>query len=629
LYSVFGCPLKVFRPAVFLRLAMALAICALPVHCGFLLAQTVSSSPGQPDQSTFKLRAESNLVVVRVMVRDAHGHAVRDLGKDDFKVFDNGKEQTITQFSVESIPSEVGGGSQSLSKRPSTGLAVPTRFLALYFDDLDMSFEDIVRARDAADHFLAGSLSPSDRVGIFTSTGSVTQDFTSDLKKLHEALLRIKPNSHIGTGCPDISDYQAKMIVEYAPPQLTEGGAQPVTQSSSAIPGAGSGFRMRGGANSGSSQSAAPTPGSDAIEVALDDALNVCNMPSVTGNYIYMKAQQVLGQAVWQAQYSLEGLKDVVNHISEMPGQRNVVLISPGFLSSELGAELSGIVDRALRSQVVVSSIDAKGLGVMEQSSDIRTSYTTSDPNIFAAKRDLAIQREQVALSVMSEVADDTGGEFFHNDNDLNLGLRKVTFLSELSYILAFQPTDLKKDGRFHTLKVTLREKHKGFSLQARRGYFAPEENTKPADENAEAVRAAVLSTEEIHELPLDISTEIAPASEKHGGKAEVAFMTRLDAAAVHFRKDGSRNIDTLTFVSCVFDHDGGWMGGQRKSVALDLPDEQLRDLIASPGLMVRSVFELAPGIYTIREVVVDSEDHRLGAITRTLSVPELQGKGI
>jgi hypothetical protein len=89
--------------------------------------------------------------------------------------------------------------------------------------------------------------------------------------------------------------------------------------------------------------------------------------------------------------------------------------------------------------------------------------------------------------------------------------------------------------------------------------------------------------------------------------------MARLDPAAVHFRKDGARNLDTLMFVSCVFDHDGLWMSGERKNVALAVPDEKLRDLIAFPGLMVRSVFELPPGSCTVRAVVTDTENRHLG----------------
>jgi VWFA-related protein len=85
--------------------------------------------------------------------------------------------------------------------------------------------------------------------------------------------------------------------------------------------------------------------------------------------------------------------------------------------------------------------------------------------------------REFVATDVLAEVAQGTGGEFFHSNNDLRAGFGALAG-SPVYYILAFAPTDVKVDGKFHALKVTLTEKHSGFSLQARRGYFATKEGT-------------------------------------------------------------------------------------------------------------------------------------------------------
>jgi VWFA-related protein len=559
-------------------------------------AATQSAGAGDQDQSAFKVHVESNLVVVRTIVRDAQGHPVGNLRKEDFKLLDNGKEQTISQFSVET---RAAIAPQNPTRDTATAeFSAPTRFLALYFDDLDMVFDDVVRARDAADRFLAANLGPSDRAGIFTSSGSVAVDFTSDLKKLHEVLFKLRSNSRVGGDCPNITDYQAKMIVEWAPPPVVQGI---VTQ-------------------------AAPTPGSDALAVAIDDARNICDMP-MTGQLVYMLAQRVLGQYVWQAQYSLDGLKDVVNHISAMPGQRTVVLVSPGFMTSDFSSRINAIVDRALRSQVVVSSIDSKGLAVLVAEADARRRFPM-DAHLAAAQRDLSFKREQAALAVLADVAEGTGCEFFHNDSDLNSGLRKVTTLSEISYILAFAPKNLKPDGRFHVIKVTLRDRPKGVTLQARRGYFAPRAGAKPEDELAEEIRSAVLSTEEIAQLPLHIITEVSRGPEKDAGKTQLAVMGRLEVGPLHFKKDDEHNRTTLTFVSCIFDHDGLYVSGQQKQVQLDLPDAKLRELIASPGILVIHTFQLVPGTYSIREVVMDSEEHHIGALSRSVTLPEFQGKG-
>lgn len=552
-------------------------------------------SQADESQNSFKLQIQSNLVVVRVVVQDAQGHPVAGLRQEDFKLQDNGKEQSIAQFAVETGASSNAITSTSVSSQPATA----EHFLALYFDDLNLTPDEIRQSRDAADHYLSSSLASSVRVGIFTSSAQIEADFSSDRSKLHEALFKLRSNSKLGTDCPALSDYQAKLIVEQTSPPA---------------------FR-------GVTPSATPSPDTDALAAALDDAKNNCHMTGVNGRVIFMKAQQILGQALWQAQYSLQALKDVVNHISDMPGQRNVIFFSPGFLTDELGSRISAIADSALRSQVVIGSIDAKGLAMLLPEADIRTSYATVDSHLLAVKRDMAHTREQMALSVLEEVAADTGGRFIHNDNDLEAGMRSAATLSEVSYILAFAPSNLKQDGRFHSIKVALREKRKGVALQARRGYFAPLAGAKPPDEMAEAIRSAILSREDLHALPLDLTTEISRGTGEDSGKAELGIMARVEVGRVHFRKDGEHNLNALIFVCSVFDHDGLWVGGQQKKLALDLPDEQLQQLMNSPGVLMRSAFHLEPGTYSIREVVMDSEDHHIGAITRSIEVPEFNNK--
>ncbi len=64
---------------------------------------------------------------------------------------------------------------------------------------------------------------------------------------------------------------------------------------------------------------------------------------------------------------------------------------------------------------------------------------------------------------------------------------------SPIDYVLAFAPNDLKDDGKFHGLKVKLAEKHDGYSVQARRGYFAPRNEGEAA---AEARRQAAFDAE-------------------------------------------------------------------------------------------------------------------------------------
>ena len=292
--------------------------------------QVTTSSPG--DQAPFQLKVTSNLVVVRVVVRDAQNKPVENLKKEDFKLFDRGKQQSISQFAVETPgpqptgPAPVTLGQPSIAVAPVS--AIPQRFLALYFDDLNMSDADVIQARDAADRYLAANLQPNDRVGLFTSGNSLS-DFTGDPKQIHDALLKlhVSPVALRNHDCPDISDYQAQQIIEFDDERI------------------------------------------DAWQIALDQALNdqQCShvprgTPGEPQRYIAVLARRILEQSQMQSRANLQELEKVVNYVSRMPGQRAVVLVSPGYLSRSEQPQLEETIDHALRAQVVISSLDPGGL---------------------------------------------------------------------------------------------------------------------------------------------------------------------------------------------------------------------------------------------------------------------------
>jgi VWFA-related protein len=75
----------------------------------------------------------------------------------------------------------------------------------------------------------------------------------------------------------------------------------------------------------------------------------------------------------------------------------------------------------------------------------------------------------------MAELADGTGGEFFHNNNDLNSGLKELAEAPPSIYVLELSLSGVKENGTLHKLKVEV--DRKGVQIEARRGYFMP----KPA----------------------------------------------------------------------------------------------------------------------------------------------------
>src|SRR5262245_37712962 len=143
---------------------MPLVSCLKRMRPGLCLAICWIAAAQEPEL-TFKTRV--NLVTVPVVVRDKTGRAVGNLEKEDFQLFDKGKPQSISRFSVESSGAKVVAITLPESEAPPAVAApvMPERFVAYLFDDVHLAFGDMVRLRDAAGRHLRG-LSPSDRAAI-------------------------------------------------------------------------------------------------------------------------------------------------------------------------------------------------------------------------------------------------------------------------------------------------------------------------------------------------------------------------------------------------------------------------------------------------------------------------------
>ena len=108
----------------------------------------------------------------------------------------------------------------------------------------------------------------------------------------------------------------------------------------------------------------------------------------------------------------------------------------------------------------------------MRESDASQSSTVLADPHAAQARSSLDRSSAFVIADVLAELAQGTGGVFFHNDNDLRAGFNALA-ADPPHYILAFSPKNVKLDGKFHALKISLAEKRKGYAIQARRGYFA------------------------------------------------------------------------------------------------------------------------------------------------------------
>jgi VWFA-related protein len=393
--------------------------------------QDLALSSLPKDETLTTLRVSVKLVPVSVVLRDSKGNVTGNLQKEDFQLFDNGKPQVITSFSVEKSGSSPAAGPSAAPAVVSSPTS--TRDVAYVFDDIHSSFAELANARDAAVRHIA-ALRPEDHAALFTTSGQIGVSFTADRPRLQDALKGLRPHPLVPPStCPPLTQYAANLVAQ------GDGDAIGIAVADTIQ------CAMGGMATT-------PLDREKAARIARDTAMEVSSAGDL------------------ELQSTINVLRDVVRRTAAAPGVRSIVLVSPGFLSQgpEVRQALMELVDQALRANIIIHTLDVKGL------STVGVSGNQGHPGA-PGRLSLSSAEASAQNDVMAELAYGTGGTYFHNNNSADEGFRRTADAPDYMYVLGFSPQKL--DGKFHKLKVTLSAEGKSgpgkLTVQARQGYYA------------------------------------------------------------------------------------------------------------------------------------------------------------
>lgn len=534
------------------------------------------------------VRITTNLVQMDVVVVDKKGKQVTDLRAEDFEVYEDKRQQQITNFSYvlnEGAPRPAAPDAADASRKPATTdkLAPPEpprrlrpeqvrRTMALVVDDLGLSFASTDAVRDALRKYVNEQMQPNDLVAIIrTSAGmGALQQFTSDKRQLHAAIDRVRwyPNGRGG-------------LSTFAP------------------------LRSGAPASSGNTQIGEREDDDPAarLENFREDIFAVGTLGAI--NF-------------------------VVRGMRELPGRKSVTLFSDGFslLTSDRGPSTERVVralrqltELANRASVVVYSIDARGLIAPGFSAEDDTAgMTLEDLDREQIRRSTSVFNSQSGLDYLSR---ETGGFLIKNSNDLARGVRRIVEDQKGYYLIGYRPEGVTFDRRYH--KFAVKVKRPGLSVRTRTGFYGIRDaEARPVRRTREEqLLGALISPFASGGVRLRLTAIFGNSVQ---GGSFVTSLMHINGSDLKFTKQPDGSYQTIIDVAGVTYSDNGRVVDSRDQTGTLTMKEEAYQKAQRDGLVYSFVVPVKKaGAYQLRMAVRDKATARTGSASQFIEVPDLK----
>ncbi len=554
-----------------------------------------SSQPYHLAPLTFHAQVSS--VPVDAVVRDSNGLPVPGLTRANFRITVDGRPVPLVSFRLETAaaPALTPGarpGHLPASAPPSASAAPRHRFIALYFDDVNTSEGALGHARNAATRFVREALGPNDSAAVVTGSGIEEQGFTSNHAQLLAAIaaLRAHPRAvqRVTSGCLRISPYQAYLIVNHLDPAAMAAAMANQAQCQQQI-----------------------GVFTDSTTADYTQAIPGGDSASQT---VIATADSVWNQTRGASLDTLHAIEAAVAMVGREPGDRELLLASGGFFGGTMEQSQGDTIQDALREHVTIDALDARGLytegpGIrLDESAELVKVPVAMYEFQESSKMSQQLERE----APLANLAQSTGGLFFHNNNDLTLGFMRLGLTPKITYALSFSPLALPSDGKFHHLKVEVAPDHH-YTVQSRRGYFDPSPPS-PAATLEQTLATAMQSRGSSH----GVAANVKLTATAHGVAVDVHF----DAGRLPFASQGARRREFLVLIAGLFTPGGRYVTGQRGTLDLALDSATYKRLRAR-GLGATLRLAAAPGAYRVRVALGEAIGGTLSAFSQSVTVHE------
>ena len=529
-------------------------------------AQEPQSPPSTQPPVTF--RAEVNYVEVDARVLDGAGGFVTGLVAADFQVFEDGKPQKVSAFSLVNIPVERQQRPLFASAPIETDVQSNVsghdgRVYVLVLDDQHTHPLRTARTKAAARQFVQKYMGANDTAAVVFTSGrsDAAQEFTNSQRRLLAA------------------------VDKFAGRKLRSSTLERLDEEA----------RTRGTRQQG-----------ERVDDMLDPERGLT------------------------ARTTLESIRNLATYLGGISGRRKAIVYFSEGIDYDINdvfnnRSASSVIDAtrdavaaATRANVAIYGIDARGLGAgSDELIEVGDLPSDTSLNLGTGAFVNEARLGQDSLRVLSQ---ETGGFAVVNQNDLAANFERVVADNSAYYLLGYYSTNERRDGKFR--KIEVRVARPGLTVRARKGYAAARGKAaadKSDPKTAPELRAALLSPLPTSDLPLALTAAVFKGADQKGAVVISALVGARDLALIE--KDGTFRND-LEIVLTAADYAGKSYPGERATLALSLKPDSVPRLRAG-GFRILDQIDLPPGRYQLRVAVREGNTKRAGSVVYDLDVPD------
>ncbi len=534
--------------------------------------QTATSKPEaqKPEQPAVTFRAEVNYVEVDARVVDEQGRFVSTLTQNDFQVFEDGRPQQISVFTLVNLPVEREPRplfANRLIERDvqSNASGYNGRVYLIVLDDLHTTPLLTQRTRAGARQFVERYMGANDVAAVVHTSGrtDAAQEFTSNPRLLLNAIDKFMGRK-----------LRSALLNRLDQEQMTRG-------------------------------------------------------TRAAGERINDPDEAERG---FQARNTLDSLGNFAEIMEGVRGRRKALVYFSEGIDYDItdpfnNRDATTIIDAtrdaiasATRSNVAFYGIDVRGLGAGSETGIEIQSFP--DDRSLGLDSTALLNETRMGQDSLRTLSEETGGFAVVNNNDIAGAFRRLVEENSSYYLLGYYPSNDRRDGRLRRIDVRIGKP--GLSVRARRGYVAPRGRAQdpklagPNDATPE-LREAMSSPVPVSGLALAATASVFKGADNKGAVVVSTTVGGRDLSLVE--KNGTFH-NHLEIAWLAADAKGKLFPGDRNTIDLNLKADSVAR-VRSGGFRVITTLDLPPGRYQVRIAAREGNTRRSGSVLYDVEVPD------